>query len=160
MARGGDVLAPGEPSDPVQFIDARDLAEWTIRMAEQKTTGIYNATGPATPLTMKGMLEGIEEGLQKKVELSWVPADFLAREKAAPWSDMPVWVPPQGEDGGLSTTSIKRALDKGLAFRPLPLTARDTIAWFEAQPKERQANLRAGLPADREKEIIEAWKKK
>ncbi len=154
VARGGQILAPGAPADPVQFIDARDLAEWTIRMAEQKASGFYNATGPAAPLTMKGMLEGIGEGLQKKVDLTWGLADFLEKEKVAPWSDMPVWVPPQGEDGGLATTSIKRALDRGLTFRPLPVTARDTLAWFQAQPKERQAKLRAGITAEREREVL------
>src|SRR5262245_49709098 len=75
--RGGDVLAPGSPSDPVQFIDARDLAEWTVRMAEQGATGIYNATGPASSLSISGMLSGIKEGLNSTAKFIWVPADFL-----------------------------------------------------------------------------------
>ena len=157
--RGGEVLAPGNPSDPVQFIDARDLAEWTIRMVEQGATGIYNATGPATPLTIGGMLDGIKAGLGSDAKFTWVSADFLEKEKVAPWSDMPVWVPPSGEDGGLGTISIKRALEKGLTFRPLAVTARDTLAWFKAQPKERQEKLRAGITAEREAELLAAWKK-
>jgi 2'-hydroxyisoflavone reductase len=158
--RGGEVLAPGDPSDPVQFIDARDLAEWTIRMAEQGTTGVYNATGPAMPLTVGGMLEGIKEGLHANATFTWVPADFLEREKVAPWSDMPVWVPPTGEDGGLGSTSIKKALEKGLTFRPLGVTARDTLAWFKARPAERQTKMGAGLTPEREAEVLAAWKKK
>ena len=158
--RGGEVLAPGNPSDPVQFIDARDLAEWTIRMVEQGATGIYNATGPATPLTIGGMLDGIKAGLGSDAKFTWVSADFLEKEKVAPWSDMPVWVPPSGEDGGLGTISIKRALEKGLTFRPLAVTARDTLAWFKAQPKERQEKLRAGITAEREAEVLAAWRKK
>src|SRR2546430_10062878 len=70
--RGGEVLAPGAPDDPVQFIDARDFAEWTIRMVEQHQTGIYNATGPAKPLGLGGMLEGIREGLKANAKFIWV----------------------------------------------------------------------------------------
>jgi 2'-hydroxyisoflavone reductase len=157
--RGGEVLAPGSPSDPVQFIDARDLAEWTIRMVEQEATGVYNATGPATPLTIEGMLDGIKTGLGLEAKFTWVPADFLEKEKISPWSDMPVWVPPSGEDGGLGTISIKRALEKGLTFRPLAVTARDTLAWFKSQPPERQAKLKAGITPEREAEVLAAWKK-
>jgi 2'-hydroxyisoflavone reductase len=155
--RGGEVLAPGNPGDPVQFIDARDLAEWTIRMVEQEATGIYNATGPATPLTIGGMLEGIKTALGSDAKFTWVPADFLEKEKVAPWSDMPVWVPPSGEEGGLGAVSIKRALDKGLTFRPLAVTARDTLAWFRSQPKERQEKLKAGITPEREAEVLKDW---
>ena len=155
--RGGEVLAPGNPSDPVQFIDARDLAEWTIRMAEQGATGIYNATGPATPLTIGGMLGGIKTALGSNAKFTWVPADFLEKEKVEPWSDMPVWVPPAGEDGGMSAVSNRRAIEKGLTFRPLAETARDTLAWFKAQPKERQEKLKAGISPEREAEVLKAW---
>ena len=122
-------------------------------------TGVYNATGPATPLTIGGMLEGIKTALGSNAKFTWVPADFLEKEKVEPWSDMPVWVPPTGEDGGLGAVSIKRALDKGLTFRPLAETARDTLAWFKSQPKERQEKLKAGITAEREAEVLAAWKK-
>src|SRR5689334_23260552 len=75
--RGGEVLAPGNPTDPVQFIDARDLAEWTIRMAEARETGIYNAVGPDKPLGIGPMLEGIKGALASNATFTWVPADFL-----------------------------------------------------------------------------------
>src|SRR3982074_3171389 len=70
--RGGEVLAPGDPSDPVQFIDARDLAEWTIRMVENRETGIYNATGPDKALSMGGMLDGIKKGLKSNATFTWL----------------------------------------------------------------------------------------
>ena len=158
--RGGEVLAPGEPSDPVQFIDARDLAEWTIRMAEQQETGIYNATGPAKKLGIGGMLEGIKAAENSRANFTWVNADFLENHKVSPWSDMPVWIPPRGEEAGASQISNRRAMAKGLTFRPLAETARDTLAWFKSQPAERQAKLRAGLTAEREKEVLAAWHKK
>ena len=72
---------------------------------------------------------------------------------------MPVWVPPTGEDGGLGRISIRRALDKGLTFRPLAVTARDTLAWFNSLPKERQEKLLAGITSERETEVLLAWHK-
>jgi 2'-hydroxyisoflavone reductase len=158
--RGGEVLAPGSPSDPVQIIDARDLAEWTIRMAEQGTTGTFNATGPDKPLTIGFMLGEINDALKAKANFVWVPATFLEKENVAPWSDMPVWVPPTGEDAGMGRINNQRAIAKGLTFRPLAETARDTLTWFKAQPKERQEKLRAGLTKEREAEVLKDWKKK
>src|SRR5881409_1118775 len=89
--RGGEVLAPGKPNDPVQFIDARDLAEWTIRMAGNRETGIYNATGPAKPLEIGQMLNEIKDALHSSATFTWLPADFLQQQKVEAWSDMPVW---------------------------------------------------------------------
>jgi 2'-hydroxyisoflavone reductase len=159
LARGGDVLAPGDGSDLVQFIDARDLAEWTIRVVEARTFGTFNATGPATPLTMCDMLAGIGAAVHAdSAKLTWVPTAFLLAHEVSPWGDMPVWVPEQGEDAGFAQRSIRRGLDAGLTFRPLAATAADTLAWFRAQPAERQAKLRAGLAPEREAQVLAAWR--
>jgi len=154
--RGGEVLAPGNRSDPVQFIDGRDLAEWTIRMAENRETGIYNATGPAKELGIGGMLDGIKSALSSNATFAWADAEFLKQQKVEAWSDMPVWA---GDELGLSRANISRALAKGLTFRPLGDTARDTVAWFKAQKPERQAKLRAGLTPEREAEVLAALHK-
>jgi len=156
--RGGEVLAPGAPSDPVQFIDGRDLAEWVIRMVEQRETGVYNATGPDKTLGVGAMLEGIKTANGSKANFTWVDADFLESQKVTPWGDMPVWVPPRGEEGGMGRINIQRALSKGLTFRPLDVTARDTLAWFKSQPPERQ-KLKAGITPEREAEVLAAWHK-
>src|SRR5881409_2876511 len=155
--RGGEVLAPGTSSDPVQFIDARDLAEWTIRMAENRETGIYNATGPAKPLGIGGMLDGIKDAEKSNADLIWVSEEFLTQQKVEPWYDMPVWT---GKDSGLALEKIDRALSKGLTFRPLAETARDTLAWFKSLPQDRQSKLRTGLTPERETQVLTAWKKK
>lgn len=157
IERGGEILAPGNPTDPVQFIDARDLAEWTVRMVEQGTTGIFNATGPAKKLTMGGMLDGIKAVANPQARFTWVDAKFLEEQKVSPWGDMPVWVPPVGESAGFAEVSIKRALDKGLTFRSLSDTTRATLEWFKKQSAERQAKLRAGIKPEREKEVLAAW---
>ncbi len=155
--RGGEVLAPGNPSDPVQFIDARDLAEWIIRMAEQKTVGTFNATGPRKKLGVGDMLEGIKKATKSNAQFTWANADFLAEQKVRPWSDMPVWIPPRGEEVGFASISIKKALAKGLTFRTLGDTTQATLEWFKKQPTERQAKLHAGLTAEREAAVLAAW---
>ena len=155
--RGGEVLAPGDLKDPVQFIDARDLAEWTIRMAENRETGIYNATGPAKPLGIGGMLDGIKDAEKSRATFTWVSEEFLTQQKVEPWSDMPVWT---GKESGLARTKVDKALGKGLTFRPLAETTRDTLAWFKSLPQDRQLKLRAGLTLDREAEVLAAWKKR
>ena len=157
VERGGEVLAPGNPSDPVQFLDARDLAEWIIRMAEEGTVGTFNATGPKTRLDIGGMLDGIAKATKANAQFTWADADFLAEQKIRPWADMPVWIPPRGEETGFSEISIKKALAKGLTFRPLADTTQATLEWFHQQPAERQAKLRAGITAEREKEVLAAW---
>jgi 2'-hydroxyisoflavone reductase len=155
--RGGEVLAPGNPDDPVQYIDGRDLAEWTIRMVENRETGIYNATGPAKPIGVGGMLNGIKDAEKSNATFTFVPNDFLKQQKVEAWSDMPVWA---GDALGLSRTKIDRAVSKGLTFRPLADTARDALAWFKSLPQERQAKMKAGITAEREAEVLKAWKTK
>ena len=156
LDRGGEVLAPGDGKDAVQIIDARDLSEWMIRLAESRAFGIFNAMGPAAELTMGKMLDEIKASIKSTAQLRWAPAAFLAEQRVRPWSDMPVWIPGGGEDAGFSRRSNKKALAKGLTFRPLSQTAPDTLAWFKAQPAERQAMLKAGIKPEREKEVLAA----
>src|SRR5215469_16425780 len=154
LVRGGDILAPGDGSDPVQFIDVRDLAEWTIRIAEKRTTGAFNATGPALPISMREMLVGIAQELQVDPKLVWAPTTFLKANKVSAWRDMPVWIPGEGETFGFHRRDLRRAVTAGLAYRPLPLTAADTLVWFRTLPSERQAKLRAGVAPERETELL------
>jgi 2'-hydroxyisoflavone reductase len=158
LARGGEVLAPGDGSDPVQFIDARDLAEWTVRMAESRTLGVFNATGPERPIAVSEMLSGIGKAIHADARLTWVPTPFLEAHHVSPWSDLPVWLPGQGETAGFARRDIGRAVRAGLTFRPFATTAADTLAWFQRQPTERQGKLRAGLSPERESQLLAEWK--
>lgn len=158
VARGGEVLAPGDPKkDTVQFIDARDLAEWIIRMAEQGTTGVFNAMGPNYKLTMGQMLDEIKAATKSDARFTWVDVDFLLAHNIHAWSDMPVWVAPRGEETGFTQISNKKAVVKGLTFRSIADTTQATLEWFRSQPAERQATLRSGISPEREKEVLAAW---
>ncbi|MEO7325962.1 MAG: NAD-dependent epimerase/dehydratase family protein [Dokdonella sp.] len=154
MARGGDIAAPGDGSDPVQFIDVRDLSEWMLRLAESRTFGTFNAIGPGDPLHMDGMLHGIDPD---HARLHWLPIDFLKAQHIESWSDMPVWVPAHGDSAGFAQRSNAKARAAGLVFRPLAVTAADTLAWFRSLPAERQAKPGAGLGVEREAALLAAW---
>jgi 2'-hydroxyisoflavone reductase len=156
MERGGEMLAPGTPSDPVQIIDARDLAEWIIRAIEHGTVGTFNAVGPKQPLGMGAMLKGIKDTVKSNAQFTWVPAEFLAQQKV---EEMPIWAPPDSEEGGVNTHSNKRAVAAGLTYRSLADTTTSTLAWYHRLPAERRnAKLRAGIEPQREAEVLTAWK--
>jgi 2'-hydroxyisoflavone reductase len=161
VAKGGRVLAPGTPNDPTQIIDARDIAEWTVRMAEQRAFGIYNAMGPAAPLTMGAMSAGVKDGVGGDAEFTWVPADFLRARRVNGWTEMPAWVPGDGRAAGLLTRNNAAAVAKGLSFRPVAVTAADTLAWHKTRPPEEQERVEnavlAGITAAREAELLAAW---
>jgi nucleoside-diphosphate-sugar epimerase len=157
IAQGGDVLAPGTPVGRAQFIDARDLAEWIVRMAESGGTGVYNATGPGEPLTMGQLLDDCRAVSGSDATLIWVDEEFLLTAGAAPWSELPLWVPAREADmAGFSAVSCAKAIAAGLTFRPLADTIRDTLAWDATRPAVPE--LRAGLKPEREAELLAAWR--
>ena len=152
IAGGGEVLAPEKPQVPVQIIDGRDLAEFTINLIKQKATGAYNATGPDYDLTLGAMLETCKQVSGSDAIFRWASVEFLSQNKVAPWSDMPVWVPDSPEDAGFSKVDISKAIAAGLAFRPLAETVRDTISWAATRPSDHP--WRAGLTTEREAKLL------
>jgi 2'-hydroxyisoflavone reductase len=146
IARGGEVLVPGDGKDPIQIIDARDLAEWVIRMAEDNVTGTFNATGPKSPLTMGEMVAGIRAAMpgDLDVKFTWVDHEFLTKNQIRGWSHMPVWVAPRPNNEGWSRVSVARAIAKGLTYRPLALTAKDTVEWNKTRPVAQQPIPKTG----------------
>jgi 2'-hydroxyisoflavone reductase len=154
--QGGEVLAPGTPEDPIQVIDARDLAKWIIGALEADRTGIYNLVGPVVP--MGRMLAACQEHATAKSTLTWVPKEFLATQEVEAGMALPIWVPP-GEPGfeGFAQVSGQKAIDTGLTTRPISETIRDTLAWWRELPEERRKTTRAGMPREREAELLAAW---
>lgn len=157
VSKGGEVMAPGNPTDPVQFIDGRDLGEWYIRLVEAGTTGTFNGVGPRSPMSIAGMLYGIRATVDNDISFTWVPADFLAKHEVQEWMHMTVWVPPTGEYAGFSSTNIDRAIAAGLTFRPLSDTAVATMEYWNSLPAEKRENPRAGCPAELEQKVLKAW---
>jgi 2'-hydroxyisoflavone reductase len=160
--KGGEVLAPDKPDDPCQFIDSRDLAEWTIRMAEAREFGTFNAIGPEKPLTISEMLYGVKAITTAGAQFTWVPWEFLRDHGVRPWRNMTVWQPPYGATAGYQRRNASKAIGKGLTFRPLAVTAKDTLDWHKTRPeKEQLATLNGeinGLAMTKEAEVLAAWK--
>ena len=154
VARGGDVLAPEKPEVPVQIIDVRDLADFTINLIEDNASGIYNATGPEYELTFGQMLETCKKVSSSDAAFKWASVEFLNQNNVAPWSDIPVWVPDTAEDAGFSRLDVSKAIQVGLKFRPLQDTVRDTIVWANTRPAEYE--WRAGLKPEREQELLKS----
>lgn len=155
VERGGEMLAPGHASDPIQIIDARDLAEWIIRMVEQGTVGAFNAVGPKSKLTMGAMLNSIKSTTKSDARFTWVEDDFLREQNII--DNIPIWASTKGTEIGYLTTNGQKAISHGLTFRPLPDTVRATLEWFRKQTPERQIRMRAGIRAEQEAKVLAAW---
>ncbi len=167
LQRGGEVLAPGNPATPVQFIDARDLAAWMLLQAERGSTGVFNLNGPDKPLTMGRLLAAAQATLNPAATLRWVDEAFVLAQGVAPWSDMPVWLP--RESAAMHQVSVARLQATGLVCRPLADTLRDTAAWAAAtdaeqalQPTAAAGPPRAavGLAPEREAALLRAWQQR
>jgi len=163
---GGEMIVPGAPSDPIQIIDVRDLADWIIHCIEGNIVGVYNATGPEKPLSMQGMMEGIKQGVKSEVKLTWIDNDFLEAQKIGE-NQFPLYAAPKGETAGFHRCSIARALAKGLKFRPVSDTARNTLDCYKTLPADIQSRVapqfavQAGEKSwlDREKELLEKYRR-
>ncbi|HWS53869.1 MAG TPA: NAD-dependent epimerase/dehydratase family protein [Pyrinomonadaceae bacterium] len=164
VARGGEVLAPGNPARQIQIIDARDLAGWTVRMAEAGRAGVYNASGPDYTLTMGRFLEECRAASRSGARLTWVGEEFLLERGAEPWGELPLWIPESSETHGhFLRASVERAVAAGLTFRPLAETIRDTLAW-QRENEGRPAPGKDGVPQpdvtlkpERERELLAEW---
>ena len=161
IAKGGEILAPGDGGDHVQIIDCRDLAEWTIRVVENRTTGTFNAAGPASTMTMAEQLYGVRAAFDgdHEVRFTWVPADFLAAQNVTPWADMPTWIPRSDPDSVSMSVDNRRAVTAGLTFRPLAVSAVDALEWFKGAASDAQARMlkSAGISPERERATLETW---
>ena len=158
VARGGEVLAPGDGSDPVQLVDARDLAYWILDCIEGPVTGVFNAISPKGQWTMAEMLHGIKGAFSTEASFTWVDAEFLERHEVEAWTNLPVWVPAEGEYAAFHVVSTEKAVAAGLKFRPLADTARDTVDWCNASKGfDYDFGNGAGISREREAELLQAW---
>ena len=154
MARGGEVLAPGNPSDPMQHVDVRDLGAFMIKAVEDDLAGTVNVVGPREPLTMGGLLERTRDAVGSDATLTWVDAAFLLEQGHFV---VTYWVEPTGDYLGMMQVNGDKAFAAGFEMRPLEQTARETLEWFNAQDAERQ-ELRSGLTPETEAELLAAFR--
>jgi 2'-hydroxyisoflavone reductase len=160
LARGGDVMLPGLPNDPVQYIDVRDLSAWVIRMIEEGASGTYNAAGPASATSVQQFVHGVHAAFSTAV--TFVPIDdyeFLTQNGVP---DAIPWIMPVGDNYGSARVNNERAIARGLTFTPLADSMRDLYEWWltDAVPEARRAALTtapASLMA-REAAIVNAWR--
>ena len=149
VSGGGEMLAPGTPDDPIQFIDGRDLAEFVIHATEAGQTGVFNATGPQSPLTWGRFFQDCRAAAGSNARFVWVPGSFLEAQGLAA-TDLPMW---SGTDGaGLMRTDCRKAIAAGLTYRPAVETIGETLAW-----DRKHGRRDVGLTPEREKALLAAW---
>ncbi|NLG72915.1 MAG: SDR family oxidoreductase [Chloroflexi bacterium] len=158
-AQGGEVLAPGRPQRTVQFIDVRDLAEWTMRLIEAGASGVFNVDGPPGEVSMEKLLETCKAVSGSDAQFVWVSDEFLLEQQVGEWIEMPLWIPESDRDySGFFLFDVSRAISAGLTFRPLDDTVRATLEWARTRPETYE--WRAGLRREREQELLKAWKER
>jgi 2'-hydroxyisoflavone reductase len=155
LAKGGEVLAPGRRDDPMQIVDVRDLAEFMVRLLENKNHGIYNVAGPKTVLTAKEFYPAAAEAIKADVKFTYIDDyDFLAAhkiEESIPWAML------RGNDDGMMSVKNDKAIAAGLTFRPLAMTVRDTLAWWPTVPEARRLKPRFSITPEKEQQALADW---
>lgn len=166
LQQGGEVFVCGNPLTQIQLLDVRDLAEWVVLMMENRTTGVFNAAGPALPLGWAELLGSIRAVFSVPTRLTWGDESWLANRQVGPFSCMRFWPGEVGQPGFMRLRNEK-ARTNGLVFRPLAATIADTLAWYDGLHVERRREVTLGFDQlnqpleysmEREVELLAAWK--
>jgi len=156
FGRGGEVAVPGNPADPLQIIDVRDLAEWLVKLVEGGTIGRFNATGPDRRMAWGEVVKACQKAGSATSSPTWITPAFLAKQEGL---EFPIWAPFEGDTKGFHTWSNARALKAGLRFRPIDATVKDTLAWYKTQEKAEKGRIKlAGPSAEAEAKLLAAWR--
>ncbi len=150
IARGGEVLVPGSPDRPVQFVDVRDLAGFLLLVAERGPGGPVTATGPVPALTMGALANACRAVTASDASFTHVDDAFLVEHEVGEWMELPLWVAPNPGMERFLEADVSRAVEAGLSFRPLAETVRDTLA--HAQTVEG-----VGVTPEREADLLREW---
>ena len=149
VARGGDMVVPAPPERLVQFIDVRDLGIWIVRLLERDEGGAFNATRPG--VMWAELVDSAVSVTGADATPVWIPDEFLQQHEVGEWMELPLWLA-DPEWVGMNQASVSRAVGTGLAFRPLEETIQGTL-------EQAETTEEAGMKADRERELIEAWRR-
>jgi 2'-hydroxyisoflavone reductase len=155
--KGGEIAVPGAPTDPIQIIDVRDLGAWLVKLAEDRTMGMFNACGPDRTLPWGEVIAACRKVATTEGTLTWIPAGFL--KKREQHEGFPIWAPYEGDTKGFHTWSNRKAIKAGLRFRPVEATVKDTLGWYKDQVKIEKGRVRlAGPDAQKEAKLLADWK--
>jgi 2'-hydroxyisoflavone reductase len=157
MARGGEVLCPGPQDNPIQYIDARDLARFVITSALAGHSGPFNVVSRRGYATMGSLLQACQQiAGADNCELIWVDPEHIERAGIEPWNELPIYLPPGHEYAGMHDFDVERAHAAGLKCRPTGETVADTWQWLAAlSPSHDGSGI--GLDAERESKALNAW---
>jgi 2'-hydroxyisoflavone reductase len=157
ISQGGRVLAPSRPDRPVQFLDARDLAAWVLRMAEARATGVFNAVGPQRPLQMEWMLESCRVEAESAAAFVWASDEFLLEQDVVPWKELPLWIADfPGRERYFLEVGNARAVAAGLTFRRILDTIRDVRLWQEEFLGTEEPESSHAISRRREEQLLRA----
>jgi 2'-hydroxyisoflavone reductase len=138
IAQGGEMMAVGDPSWPIQFIDVRDLAAWAVQMLEKRSTGIYNTVGPMSSMTLGQMIKAAQPTTSAPPPVTWVSAPWLlAKNGDQTWNVLLFWYGTRQ----IMRMSISRALQPGFRPRPASVTMSDALRWHQNEPSERRGQI-------------------
>lgn len=154
VARGGRMLAPAPPEYAIQFIDARDLADFTLHLLDEGATGPFNAVGPPGGHPLGTILDVSKAESGTDTEITWADPDWLQARGVRIESDLPLWLPGEAHTG-VHAFNPAKATTAGLTYRPLPTTITDTLTWTTTLDPHRP--LSAGLTPEREQDLLQAW---
>jgi len=156
LAGGGIVLAPGSPHRSVQFIDARDLAAWMLRLVQLGANGAFNATGPNEGMTFGELLDTCRWVSGEEVDVEWVAEAFLGQEGVKPWIELPLWIPASdAQTRGFNSIDTKRAQATGLKTRPAAVTVNDILEAGIPAPDDKRRHGK--LTRERERDLLAVW---
>lgn len=163
---GGDMLVPDAPrGEPLQFVDVRDLGDWMVRLIEENTCGVFNATGPANnddgpvcdwPALLQTCADAVAARGLAPARGAPVAESFLVDQGVQPWSELPLWLPSgDPEYAGFNRVDLSRARAAGLRTR----TLRDTVdaVLDEGLPAPDDKRRAGKLARDKEAHLLAAW---
>jgi nucleoside-diphosphate-sugar epimerase len=154
IERGGDVLAPGPRDRPLQYIDCRDLANWMLHAADEGISGAFNTVSKPGQATMESLLNACVTVIGSAANLIWVDPQVIEAAGIEGWTELPVWMPPDGEGASLHDGDVSAIYAAGLVCRPVEETVADTWAWLRAEGDPPPGRIRHGLDPAREREVL------
>ena len=162
IEKGGDIIIPGTAKEVVQYIDVRDLAEWMIRLLENKAAGTYNGSGPAFDMTTNAFVHGIHASFNSPVNYIQIDNRRFLEDNGI--IGIQPWVIRLPKYAGMSKSDNSKAIAADLQFRSLSDTVNATKEWWysDAVTQERRDKILNGERSMmlREKEILEKWRNK